>query len=95
MSWPIDRSIHCRFRRQIEKCIGQEYRRDVGRYFKGETDKYPSMPRSYFDRSMVDALTALQEKAICDRSGELLLEISNALGERTVANTWNSSATIV
>jgi homoserine O-succinyltransferase len=71
----------------------REYRRDVGRYFKGEADKYPSMPRSYFDRSMVDALTALQERAIGNRSGELLLEISNALGERTVANTWNSSAT--
>jgi homoserine O-succinyltransferase len=73
----------------------REYRRDVGRYFKGETDKYPSMPRSYFDRGLVDALTALQEKAIGNGSGELLLEISNALGERTVANTWNSSATSV
>ena len=71
----------------------REYRRDVGRYFKGEADKYPSMPRSYFDRSLADALTAFQEKAIGDRGGELLLEISNALGERTVANTWNSSAT--
>jgi homoserine O-succinyltransferase/O-acetyltransferase len=73
----------------------REYRRDVGRYFKGETDKYPPMPRSYFGRSLVGALTALQERAICDRSGELLLEISNALGERTVVNTWNSSATSV
>jgi homoserine O-succinyltransferase len=73
----------------------REYRRDVGRYFKSETDKYPSMPRSYFDRSMVEALTALQEKATGNRSGELLVEVSNALGERTVANTWNSSATSV
>ncbi len=71
----------------------REYRRDVGRYFRGEADKYPSMPRSYFDRSMVDALTALQQRATGDRSGELLLEVSNALGEGTVANTWHSSAT--
>ncbi len=42
----------------------REYRRDVGRYFKGETARYPLMPRSYFGRSMVDELTALQEKAI-------------------------------
>jgi homoserine O-succinyltransferase len=73
----------------------REYRRDVGRYFKGETDKYPSMPRSYFDRGMVEALTVLQERAISDRSSGLLLEISNVLGKRTVANTWNSSATSV
>jgi homoserine O-succinyltransferase/O-acetyltransferase len=71
----------------------REYRRDVGRYFKGETDKYPSMPQSYFDSDLVDALTALQERAACGRNEELLLEISNALGERTIANTWNSSAT--
>lgn len=71
----------------------REYRRDVGRYFKAETDTYPSIPRNYFDRSAVDTLAALQEKAMGDRSEELLLEISNALGEGTVANTWNSSAT--
>jgi homoserine O-succinyltransferase len=71
----------------------REYRRDIGRYFRGEADKYPSMPRSYFDSDTVDALTALQERAIVGRSEELLLETSNVLGERTVANTWNSSAT--
>jgi homoserine O-succinyltransferase/O-acetyltransferase len=73
----------------------REYRRDVGRYFKGESDKYPSMPRSYFNSNMVEALAALQERAICSRNGELLLEISSALAERTIENTWNSSATHV
>jgi homoserine O-succinyltransferase len=73
----------------------REYRRDVGRYFKGETDRYPSMPRSYFNSNMVEALTVLQERAISSRNGELLLEISSALGERTIENTWNSSATHV
>jgi homoserine O-succinyltransferase len=73
----------------------REYRRDVGRYFKGEADQYPSVPRSYFDSNLVDALTALQERAVCERNGELLLEISNVLGERTIANTWSSSATSV
>ena len=70
----------------------REYRRDVGRYFKGEADRYPSMPRSYFDADTMDALTGLQERAASSRSGELLLEISNALGERTIENTWNPSA---
>jgi homoserine O-succinyltransferase len=73
----------------------REYRRDVGRYFKGETDKYPSIPRNYFDSNLVDALTALQERAISNRNGDLLLEISNALGEQNIANTWSSSATSV
>jgi homoserine O-succinyltransferase len=73
----------------------REYRRDIGRYFKGETDKYPSIPRSYFDRNLVDALTALQERAVSSRNEDLLLEISNALGEHNIANTWSSSATSV
>jgi homoserine O-succinyltransferase len=73
----------------------REYRRDIGRYFKGETDRYPSMPRSYFDSNTVDALTVLQESAICGRSEKVLQEISNALGVRTIENTWNSSATSI
>jgi homoserine O-succinyltransferase/O-acetyltransferase len=73
----------------------REYRRDVGRYFKGETDKYPSIPCSYFDSNLVNALTVLQERAVGDRNAELLLEVSNALGERTISNTWSSSASSV
>lgn len=71
----------------------REYRRDVGRYFKGEADKYPAIPRSYFDSNLVEALSALQERAVCGRNGDLLQEISSVLGERIIANTWNSSAT--
>jgi homoserine O-succinyltransferase len=71
----------------------REYRRDFGRYFKGETDRYPSMPLSYFDRSTVNELTALEGRAIRGRNEELLMEISNTLGMRTIKNTWSSSAT--
>ena len=71
----------------------REYRRDIGRYFKGETDRYPSMPRSYFDSNTVNELTALEERAIRGRNGELLMEISNMLGKRMIENTWSSSAT--
>jgi len=71
----------------------REYRRDVGRYFKGDSEKYPSMPHSYFDSSLVETLTALQEKAVHTRNGDLMLEITNALGEQNIANTWSPSAT--
>jgi homoserine O-succinyltransferase len=71
----------------------REYRRDIGRYFKGETARYPSMPVSYFDRNTVNELTTLEERAIRGRNGELLMEISNTLGMRTIENTWSASAT--
>ena len=38
----------------------REYRRDVGRYLRGETETYPSLPRSYFDEDTAQALTALR-----------------------------------
>jgi homoserine O-succinyltransferase/O-acetyltransferase len=71
----------------------REYRRDIGRYFKRETEHCPLIPHRYFDDDTVHALTALRERSLCDRSEELLLEILTALGERKIEKTWDSSAT--
>jgi homoserine O-succinyltransferase len=70
----------------------REYRRDIGRYFKGETERCPSIPRGYFDHETVQALTALRERSFCERSDALLLEILGVLGQRKIENGWNSSA---
>jgi homoserine O-succinyltransferase/O-acetyltransferase len=70
----------------------REYRRDIGRYFKGETETCPLIPQSYFDDGTVHVLTLLRERSLCDRSEELLLEISTALGEKRIEKTWNASA---
>jgi homoserine O-succinyltransferase len=73
----------------------REYRRDIGRYFKGETDACPLIPQSYFDDDTVNVLSLLRERSLCDRSEELLLEISTALVEKKIEKTWNSSATTI
>lgn len=70
----------------------REYRRDAGRYLKGETDAYPSMPRNYFDEETSAALTALQEKAMLSRNEELQGELSSVLSLRSIENTWQSTA---
>jgi homoserine O-succinyltransferase/O-acetyltransferase len=70
----------------------REYRRDVGRYFRGEAPLYPSMPQGYFDRDLAAALTALQQRAIRGESGELFPEVSAALTEAKIENGWNASA---
>jgi homoserine O-succinyltransferase len=69
-----------------------EYRRDIRRYLRGETDTYPSMPRNYFDTDTADALTALRTKAVSGGRAELLAEIEIAIGERRISNTWRSTA---
>src|SRR2546423_12282332 len=49
-----------------------EFRRDIGRFLRGERDTYPPAPHGYFDQETVEALIALRERALIDRREELL-----------------------
>ncbi len=69
-----------------------EYRRDIGRFLRRETDTYPPTPRGYFDPETVEALTALRERAMLDRREELLAEFPTAMAAGKVTNTWRSTA---
>jgi homoserine O-succinyltransferase len=71
----------------------REYRRDIGRYFKGETTQYPSMPQDYFDRDTVKGLNALRLRTVSGQGKELLPEISAVLSNVRIDNTWQCSAT--
>jgi homoserine O-succinyltransferase len=73
----------------------REYRRDIGRYIKGESPRYPLMPQSYFDDSTVEELAALEEKAVSARSEALLPEIAAVLQNKKIENTWQSSAALI
>jgi homoserine O-succinyltransferase len=69
-----------------------EYRRDIGRFLRGERDTYPPMPHGYFDQETVDALVALRERALVDRREEVLAEFPTAMAAGKVTNTWRSTA---
>jgi homoserine O-succinyltransferase/O-acetyltransferase len=71
----------------------REYRRDAGRYIKGEAPRYPLMPESYFDETTVEELAAFEEEAVSRRSEGLLPELNAILGNIKIANTWQASAT--
>lgn len=70
----------------------REYRRDVGRYFKGQTPQYPSMPEGYFDCETVEVFNALQQRTLCEKGDDLFADISAALSDISIENTWQSSA---
>lgn len=72
-----------------------EYRREIGRYVRGEIDSYPSTPRSYFDPDTVAALTAIEDHSAPGGHKELLAQISTAAGKRKIVNTWSSAATCI
>ena len=69
-----------------------EYRRDIGRFLRGERDGYPPMPQGYFDEKTVQALTALRERALSDPREELLAEFPTAMAAGNVTNNWRSTA---
>jgi homoserine O-succinyltransferase len=69
-----------------------EYRRDVGRYLRGERDTYPSMPLGYFDEEIEHELAALRERALRDRREALLAEFPTEAAASRVTNNWRASA---
>jgi homoserine O-succinyltransferase len=69
-----------------------EYRRDIGRFLRGERDTYPPMPHGYFDEETAGDLTSLRERAMVDRREELLSEFPTAAAAGKVTNTWRSTA---
>jgi homoserine O-succinyltransferase len=73
----------------------REYRRDIGRYFKGETPQYPSMPQGYFDRETMVALDALKLRNKSGQDNELSAVISTALSNITIEHTWRPGATSI
>jgi homoserine O-succinyltransferase len=70
----------------------REYRRDVGRFLRGETDVYPSLPQSYFDEDTAQALMMLRAAAMHRRGEELLTYVSTALEHVALDDTWHSTA---
>jgi homoserine O-succinyltransferase/O-acetyltransferase len=69
-----------------------EYRRDVGRFLRRETNAYPLMPRNYFDRDTIHALTALQRKAETRPHEDLLADVSEILEMPSIENAWAPTA---
>ena len=69
-----------------------EYRRDIGRFLRRESENYPTMPKAYFNRDAEETLITFKREALSDRRPELFANFPVdrlALGLR---NTWNSAA---
>jgi homoserine O-succinyltransferase len=69
-----------------------EYRRDIGRFLRGERETYPPDPHGYFDAETVDLLAGLRQRALSDRREELLAEFPLDMAAGRVMNTWRSTA---
>ena len=73
----------------------REYRRDAGRYLRGESESYPLIPSGYFDQPTADTLSALREEAMAARSKDLLGRVAAVLENPEIENTWRLTAALI
>jgi len=69
-----------------------EYRRDIGRYLRGERHTYPVMPEGCFDHDATEAFTKLRRRALTSKNVELLDDFLAAHAEERMASTWFPAA---
>jgi homoserine O-succinyltransferase len=69
-----------------------EYRRDMGRFLRGESEVCPTIPKGYFDTEAEDILTTFRHEAITNRSPEFFAVFPTDRLAKDVRNVWQSPA---
>jgi homoserine O-succinyltransferase len=69
-----------------------EYRRDMGRFLRGESEVCPTIPKGYFDAKAEDILTTFRRGAITNRGPEFFAGFPADRLAKDVRNVWQSSA---
>jgi len=70
----------------------REYRRDVGRFLRGERDNYPAAPEGYFDDSAAAAADDFRARAQDDRREGMLADFPMRVLEAGIEGAWYRSA---
>lgn len=71
--------------------LHREYRRDVGRVLRGRSDRYPEIPRNYFDSDTMARLAAFRAVALRKRCPELVSEFP-AIADAAIVQSWSAAA---
>jgi homoserine O-succinyltransferase len=69
-----------------------EYRRDFGRFLRGERDACPNLPHGYLDAAATARLADLRARALVDRREELLAELPVVALEQSLRARWRPAA---
>jgi homoserine O-succinyltransferase len=75
-----------------------EFRRDVGRFLKGERERYPGMPQHYFDAATEAALAAFRGRAEAAPREAVLAEFpvaAEAASNGAASANWQPSAVVI
>lgn len=72
--------------------LAREYRRDIGRFLRGEREHYPAMPLGYFDEQATALVDAFRACALRDRDESLIADFPMSALEPGLENGWRRSA---
>jgi homoserine O-succinyltransferase/O-acetyltransferase len=72
--------------------LAREYRRDVGRFLRGEREDFPRAPDGYFNEQAIAMVEAFRQRAMAERREELILDFPMGALEPTFENAWRRSA---
>lgn len=70
----------------------KEYRRDVGRFLRGEQPSWPTLPRGYFNDESLRLIAAFRERAAAARDPQLLSEFPMAPLAAGLEARWQPGA---
>lgn len=70
----------------------KEYRRDVGRFLRGEQPHYPIQPQGYFSAAAVAQLDAFEQQARAQRSESTLASFPTLDADSFVGDRWGGAA---
>jgi len=91
-----DRSFHLFLQGHPEyeaDTLLREYRRDIGRYLRGERDDYPAAPHGYFDGEAIELTEAFRKRALADRRPDLIRSFPKRTLETGITTAWRAPAT--
>lgn len=71
--------------------LHREYRRDVGRFLRGRSERYPEIPHGYFDAETAGILAEFRARALRNRRPELVREFP-AIEDAAVVHNWSAAA---
>lgn len=72
------------------EALFREYRRDIRAFLAGERDRYPDMPRGYFDDQTAAEFDELRRRVLQNRGAKIALSFPEA--ERKLAHDWHAPA---
>jgi homoserine O-succinyltransferase/O-acetyltransferase len=75
-----------------ETTLLREYRRDVGRFLRGQQSRYPALPQGYFPPAARELLSAFEQRVATAPCADLLSQFPTAAIADTLRNSWGAGA---